>query len=129
MRLNFTILGCALLVAACASPQQQCISDAQKPVTFLRQQVAEVQSNVSRGYAVTTKQEVVIEDAICPGVDSEGNPVEVLCQKSEVIDHEVPVPINLSAERAKLADLQSRLAVAERKLAEQIAQCQRSFPE
>lgn len=117
------------LLAACATPREACINDARQQTRLLSQQIQVARGNIERGYAIATVQEVVIVTNTCHGTTSEGAEFTFPCQEAETVDRQEPVAINVAEERAKLADLERRLATAQRAENAAIQQCIALHPE
>ncbi len=119
MRGGALVLGAALL-SGCVSPQQQCITRASQDLRVLDQLIATTEANIRRGYALSTRTEFESEKQKCGELNGE----TLYCDVPVAKQVEVPVAIDLKAERAKLASLKESRA---RKLAETnaaIARCQ-----
>lgn len=129
MRKTLLIVPLLGILAACATPREACINDARRQVALLDQQIATTQGNISRGYAIATVQDVRVVNDVCQGTNEDGSTFSFPCQKTRVFDRQEPVAINVAEERAKLADLQSRRAAAERTAQATIQQCVATHPE
>ena len=66
---------------------------------------------------------------ICRGVTESGEEVRTRCEEVQVREVNVPVAIDLNAERAKLASLRERNAVLKRTVPGAQQQCLARFPE
>lgn len=113
-----------LLLAACQSPQDACISDASRELTTISRLVDDTRGNLARGYAIGTRQEVQTIPETCRTQSPEGLITTYPCDRTEIVDIEEPVAINLFAERAKLDSLLERQAQMQRQLGPVLAQCQ-----
>lgn len=128
MRPFLLILPLAML-AACATPREQCINDATREIQVLRSLVAETEGNLARGYALETRQEVRSVRSTCTGVTDEGATFSFSCDKTQTFDRNVPVAIDLNAEEVKLASMKDRLARQQTAADAAIAQCVATYPE
>ncbi len=117
------------LLAACATPREACISQASQQLMTLDALVIETQDNIARGYALATQQQVVPVQKTCTVRDSNGQPIFVPCNEVEVRDIQVPVAIDLNAERAKLASLQERQRQMRGAVDAAVASCIATHPE
>lgn len=118
-----------LALAACATPRESCISQAQRTVRLLDRQISTAQGNIQRGYALATVQDVHTINTHCTGTNEDGSTFRFPCQEVETVDRQVPVSINVAEERAKLADMQSRRTTATRTAEQQVQQCIAVHPE
>ncbi len=127
MRRAFLML--PLLVAACATPRESCISQAQRELRVVNSLIAETQGNIARGYAIGTRQDVVTYDTTCRGVAADGTPVRVNCQEVGTRERRIPVAIDLNAETRKLTSLLDRQAQMQRTTNQAVQQCVATYPE
>ena len=127
MRLNYIVL--PLLLTACASPQERCISDANRELTIINDLVNETKGNVARGFAVGIEEEVIVRRGLCDGETEDGIAIKVACDRTITLERRVPVAIDLNAERAKLASLIERQNELQSKLNARVDQCRAQFPE
>lgn len=130
MRLSpLALLPALALLAACATPRESCISAATGELRRVNSLIATTEANIARGYAFETRQEVRVRDGICEGETSEGVTFTFECEKTEVVDVRVPVPIDVAAERAKLDSLIAQQAILERQSQAQIEACIAAYPD
>lgn len=127
MRLSHAML--PLLLAACATPQQSCVSDASRELSVINRLVQETRGNVLRGFAIEEREETVIHQTTCEGETSEGVTFEFDCEETEIETRRIPVAIDLAAEQAKLASLEQRQLNLRTSVDAAIAQCRAQFPE
>ena len=120
-----TSLPALFLVAACATPQEQCINTASNQVQVLQNGIAKAQGNISRGHAIHKHREEYQVADIC--YDKEKKPYT--CYDTEYRTIETPVSIDMNEERKKLADLKRRLPAAKRKMLTDINSCRVAYPE
>ncbi|NDU99767.1 hypothetical protein [Pseudoroseicyclus tamaricis] len=123
------LLALPLLAAACATPQEQCISRALRDVRTLDGLIAETRGNLERGYGLRTEQEVVVRNRRCSGTTSSGEQFVYPCQQTETVDRRVPVALDLQAERDKLESLLQRRQREEAQAMAQSNACRAAYPE
>ncbi len=124
-----TFIAFPLLLAACATPQQQCISDANRELSVVNQLVNQTRANVARGFAISEREEIVVRTGTCVGETDEGVEFEVECEKTDTRTVREPVAIDLNAEKAKLASLEQRQLQLRETVNATVAQCRAQFPE
>ena len=113
-------------LAACATPQQSCISAANRQPKIVDGLIATTRANLGRGYAVETRQVLVNSHQVC-GKTPEGK--DILCEMAVTEDKRVPVAIDLDEETRKLNSLLARRAEMENQRHGRIAQCIAQYPE
>ncbi len=120
-----------MALAACGTPQQQCVRLASHDMTVLDRLIAETQGNITRGYGFAQTVQTMPEFVECgpPTTDRDGKPHANLCL--EDVPHTVtkPVALDLQIEAAKLASIQKRRGEMAKALAPALADCQARFPE
>ncbi len=123
-------LSLPLLVAACQTPRESCISAVTREGRVIDGLIAETRGNLARGYAIEERQELETRREFCEVRNDEGTVIgRSFCDRSEVDTVRVPVTIDLEAERVKLDQLllrQSRLDQAQQAA---IGQCVALNPE
>lgn len=127
--MRLAILTPCLVLAACVSPQQQCISGAGADLRVNAALIAEVEGNLSRGFALREEQRVREFTRTCIGETESGEEVRTRCEQVQVRNVRVPEPIDLNAERAKLVSLQERRAQLQARADSRVAACRAQFPE
>ena len=108
-----------VMLAACATPREQCISNVSR----------ETRVNLARGYALEEQQEVRTIRSTCQGRNEDGSTFEFRCPETKTITTTRPVAIDLNAERAKLASLEERFAQTQAASNQAVAQCIAVHPE
>lgn len=93
----------ATVIAACATPQQQCIANATQDLRVVQSLIVETERNLSRGYAVETETRDVPRVGLCTGGPHLGS-----CVSTVTVERERPVAIDLAAERRKLGELRNK---------------------
>lgn len=118
-----------IVLAACATPREQCISDVTRDTRVLGSLINETRGNLARGYALEERQDVRTVRGTCRGRDEEGELFTFSCPETKTITTTVPVAIDLNAERAKLASLEERFAQSQAASNQAVAQCIAVHPE
>ncbi len=118
-----------LALLACAPPLQRCIHQAAPDLPVLNRLIAETQGNLKRGYAYA---DVVVERPIwvdCSNwrAKSGHDGGSGRCMGLAPTMMRKPVAVDLTAEAAKLASMQTRRAALEAQAQPAIAQCQAQF--
>ena len=113
-----------LALVACQSPRDACISNANRELSTLSGLINETRGNLARGYAIGTRQVVQTIPETCRTQNAEGLITTFPCDRTEIVDVEEPVAINLYAEQQKLDSLLERQAQMQRQLGPVLAQCQ-----
>jgi len=91
-----------LLLTACATPREACLDDVNREVRVLDRLIAQTRGNLERGFAIEKKQEIRTRDTLCRGENEDGTTFRFRCEETDTITRNVPVAIDLNAERAKL---------------------------
>ncbi len=126
MRLALSLASLAVL-AACATPQERCLAGVDRDLGINAELIAQTQANLSRGFAVEERQSLRERNTFCRGTTESGEPVLTRCEKVDVRTRNVPVAIDLNAEREKLASLTERRDALMSGRAEAQAQCLARF--
>ncbi len=120
----------ALCLAACGTPQEQCIRSVSHDALVLDRLIAEAQSNLARGYAyvdtVVTTTEFV--DCTPDATTANPNPAPQSCFEDVPITVTKPFAIDLDAEAAKLTSMQKRRTQMAKDLAPAVAACKAQYP-
>ena len=111
LRGGAVLLAAALALAGCVSPKEQCIARAGHDLRVLDQLIATTKANIRRGYALIPRTSFGSEKQKCGELNGE----TLYCDVPVATEIEVPVAIDMAAEKAKLASLEQTRA---RKLAE-----------
>lgn len=118
-----------IALAACASPREQCIAGANRPVATLDGLIAETRGNISRGFGLVEVQDVRVLRRSCEGTNEDGSTFRFPCEETETFTRREPVALDMNEERAKLAQLEERRAQSARAAAAQVQQCIAVHPE
>lgn len=113
-----------LLLAACASPLERCISNAGKELRVMSGLIATTQGNIDRGFGIRTEEFFENERQVC-GV---ANGKNIYCNVVVADSREVPFAIDLNVEAAKLNSLLAKRDEMEARRSAQVDQCQAAFP-
>lgn len=128
-RLTFLTLAA---LAACGTPQEQCISRNTRDLRTVDRLIAEAEGNLDRGYAFETI--TVYEDywTYCEQPrPPEGEPIPPprLCLDERPVTVERAKAIDLQDEARKLAGLKEKRKELARRAEAVIAQCKAEYPE
>ncbi|WP_106745026.1 hypothetical protein [Yoonia maritima] len=118
-----------LALTACATPREQCISDANRDVYVLRNLISEARGNLARGYALAESTDVRTLTKTCRGRNKDDETFTYPCNETETFTTTRPVSIDLNAEQTKLNQLERRLTQAETNSDRMVAQCIAIHPE
>ncbi|WP_295042626.1 hypothetical protein [uncultured Paracoccus sp.] len=126
-------LALPLLLAACGTPQERCISSNTSEYRTVSRLLAEVEGNLARGYAWEERQ--VVRDRLtqCRSVwrDKDGRAVIEYrpCWRDYVDTERYRVPIDPAAEQRKRDNLAARKAQLGDRAAAVVQACRDAFPE
>jgi hypothetical protein len=116
-------LALALLVAACATPQQRCEIQATRDLRVVNQLIAETQATLQRGYALREEQRPRVGTTVCYGGGDDFG--FGFCWGNDTYTRVRPVAVNLDEERAKLQTLLQKREELEVRARAQIEACTR----
>lgn len=126
MHAHLLVSLCALsTLAACATPLERCLNTATSRVEHLQSAIDTADTNISRGYAIHRYQEPVVVPKDCH--DEHGRWYR--CDETEYHTVEVPVDIDIRAEREKRDGLRRDLHAARALATRQSDQCFATYPE
>ena len=123
------LLSLPLILTACATPREQCLSEASREARINARLIAETQANIDRGFAVRREDRLREVRTTCRGETESGEAVITRCEEVRVTPVRVPVAIDLNAERAKLNSLMQRRAEIAARTDAAVAQCRTLYPE
>lgn len=131
MRRQILSLCVLSVLAACGTPQEQCINRNTRDLRTVEKLVAEVQGNLNRGYAIEDYIVTVPvwRQCVVPTSDPTAPTVTRPCLEEETETRTRPVAIDLNAERAKLESLFAKRDQLAREAQGVIAQCKAQYPE
>lgn len=127
MRYLFALAPFAVM-AACATPQQQCLSAATQELRVNAYLITQTQGNLDRGYAIDQEQRVSQGFDTCRERTRDGGITRTLCRTTRVRNVDVPQAINLNVERDTLDQLLARRAVLQKQATAATAQCRALYP-
>lgn len=108
-----------VILSGCASPREQCVSDARSPRLMVMNDRNVVAKNLERGYAVHSQQVPYSYEGQCQ--DDYLN--YYTCTVNSSRTQETPVPIDMQREEAKLEQLDARIERLAKNERRQIAEC------
>lgn len=126
---RLSLIASLLVLAACATPREACISEAQSQLRVLTKLAAETRGNIDRGFALRTETELRTIRDTCTGRNEDGTTFTFRCDRTESFDRRVPVAIDLNAEQEKLASLETRIASEQRRAQAAVQTCIAVHPE
>ena len=130
--LTLTALAC-LALAACGTPQQQCIARNTDEYRTVSRLLAEVEGNLARGYAWDERVVTRTEFDTCPTVLRNRDGERVLVQRTcwrDVADTErFRVPIDPVVEQRKAQNLRARLDALRPNAERAVQACRAAYPE
>lgn len=131
MRLMFLSLSAlTLLLAACGTPQEQCINRATKEVRTLNRLIAETQGNLARGYAFAPETRTRWSWEICDRFTSGSGQVQTrMCWEPNQETIQRPAAIDPEVETRKLEGLLARRDAYLKAAEPAIAACRATYPE
>ncbi len=124
-----------LLVAACGTPQEQCIARNTRDLRTVERLITESEANLKRGYALekrTERYRTFVPCLLPSPPDANGNPQpprQTMCPDTETRTYTVPKSIDLDLEARKLAQLKDKRRQLLRAAEPVIAQCKAQYPE
>ena len=122
-----------LLLAACGTPQERCISRNTDEYRTVSRLLAEVEGNLARGYAWEERE--VVRDRLTHcrtyyrGKDGEVRVGYEPCWRDYVDVQRYRVPIDPAAEERKRANLSARKAALANRTASVVNACKAAYPE
>jgi len=130
--LTLTALAC-LVLAACGTPQEQCIARNTDEYRTVSRLLAEVEGNLARGYAWEERVVTRMEFDTCPTILRNRDGDRVLVQRScwrDVADTErYRVAIDPLVEQRKAQNLRARRAELRPNAERAVQACRAAYPE
>lgn len=123
------------LLAACGTPQEQCIARNTRDLRTVNSLIEEAEGNLARGYALVdeTISFPSWEPCLRPGRPTVDNPnpapIYGTCRTREYRTIQQPQSIDLAAEAKKLAQLKEKRAQLSRAAEPVINACRATYPE
>ncbi len=124
-------LSTILFLAACGTPQEQCIRAATADLRQVDRLITEVEGNIQRGfgYRTVTFQTMEWYDCTPPAVTGQPAPAPQRCAIPVTDTRREAVTLDMTVERRKLADLKAKKAELDRAAIPAAAECRAKFPE
>lgn len=120
----------AAVLSGCATPKQECISDATQLLRSVESALATARGNVSRGYALHTQQVPYTVGHICYHNHPRTHAlIPYSCPVTQYLTQTIPVAINVSEERRKVAEYQLMLPQLRQQANARVQACNAQFPE
>lgn len=117
-----------LALAACATPREACISDAERPLREVTREIGERELNLARGYRLVHVSDTELALTSCNRTTPDGQILSYPCQRPVVTTRTEPVAIDASEERARLARLRAERDRLQPVTRTRIRQCRARFP-
>lgn len=127
----YLLLPVFVSLAACGTPQQQCINSVAGNLHTIDGLILQTQGNLQRGFAYTQVVRTIpqYQDCTPRATASNPDPRPDMCLVDSVQTFQKPVAIDLAAEQVKLDQLVAKRAELARAVAPAIAACQAQYPE
>ena len=118
-----------VLITACATPEQRCVSRASDELKTVNALIAETELNLQRGYRIEIEVDYSPRLTFCTGTGRWSGSRRAyggvsFCSGTRRIERERQVAIDPQAERRKLANLQQRQAALRGPTQAALAACQ-----
>ncbi len=95
-------------LAACATPKQRCVDQANHALETVQTLIAQTETTLARGYAITHRPDVIVYTDQC--LPDDGTVANSFCDRLHPVTTRTPVAVDLSRERAKLQGLKRKEA-------------------
>lgn len=121
-------------LAACGTPQEQCINRETREIRTLQGLLAEVEGNLARGYAYESYEVPMTRWEVC-GVDTitrpDGTKIEKqrMCLEDYTVTRQRQVAIDPAEERRKAEGLRAKIKSLTPAANAAIAACKAAYPE
>lgn len=119
-------------LAACGTPQEQCISQNTRDLRTVDRLIDEAEGNLARGYAyetVTVYEDEWVYCARPPVAEGQPAPPPRLCLDERPVTERRAKAIDLNAEARKLDSLREKRKTLARQAEKVIAACKAQYPE
>ena len=125
------LLPALLILSACGTPQQNCISGVTRDMRVVDRLIAETEANLQRGYAM---EERVISRTVWVRCEPQVRPDQPIPGPQMCLDDiddvvRTPRAIDLNVEAAKLASLKEKRAAQAKAASPAINACRAQYPE
>jgi len=118
-----------LVLAACATPRESCLSSVGQQGRVIDALISQTRGNVARGYAIEEREELRTRRELCEFRRDDGSIGRRFCNRTTAEDVRVPVTIDIEAEKVKLDQLLSRREALIPAEATAKAQCVARYPQ
>ncbi|MCL3883414.1 hypothetical protein [Marivita sp. GX14005] len=120
----------ALGIAGCATPREQCISQANEQYRTAEAALATAQTNIARGYALHSQSVPYTVQNTCYRDDPNSDVmIPYSCPSTQYRTETTPVPIDAANERQKVAEYRKILPQLRRQAAAGVQSCIAQYPE
>jgi hypothetical protein len=130
---HIALLSVCLFLAACGTPQEQCINRETRDLRVVNRLIAETEGNLARGYAFEEYTVYETDFFPCGYLPDDGNPATGrdvrFCRERVPETTRRPVAIDLAAEQRKLDSLLIRRRDLEQRTPQILAACRAAYPE
>lgn len=125
------ILAACLPLAACGTPQEQCISLNTRDLRVVDRLIGETEGNLARGYGYETVTEYEPRWVNCVPrpTTAAPTPAPQMCFKHVPVEVRKEVALDLKAEASKLSGLKAKRTSLAKAAEGVIAQCKAKHPE
>ena len=120
-----------LLLAACGTPQEQCISVNTRDLQVVDRLIRDTEANMARGYGYETVTEYDTAWIDCTPMPTKADPrpTREMCFERIPVSVRKEVALDMNAEAAKLKGLKEKRAGLASAAESVIAQCKAKYPE
>ncbi len=130
---RIVISSLCLFLAACGTPQEQCINRETRDLRVVNRLIAETEGNLARGYGYEEYTVYETDFVPCGYLPDDGDPAtgrEIrFCRDRVPETTRRPVAIDLAAEQRKLDGLLARRRDLEARAEQVVAACRAAYPE
>lgn len=125
------LLASLLLLTACGTPQEQCISANTRDLQVVDRLIRDTEGNLARGYGYQTVTEYEPRWIDCTPRPTKAvpNPASQMCFDRVPVSVRKEVALDLNAEAAKLKSLKVKRAALAKAAESIVAQCKAKYPE
>ncbi|MFV0491584.1 MAG: hypothetical protein ACK5M4_07185 [Pseudorhodobacter sp.] len=130
---RLALMAGAGFLAACGTPQEQCIASVTRDIRVLDRLIGESEANLRRGYGMEEYIETDSRLAVCrlgipPTAGRPGRPPQYCWRDYDRVVSR-PVTIDLARERANLSEMRKKRQGLMKAAQPAIAQCRATYPE
>ena len=113
-----------IALGGCIDEYEQCLRNNSKDIRVVDQLIVETQATLARGYGFETVIEMVTEEQPCLDINQE----PTICLVEVPVTKQVPVAIDLDAERRKLEQLLDQKQALQARYAQAQQICREKYP-